>query len=96
MKPKFSILLVLLQVIINTFSKDISIDEGRYVEIGGIEQWITIKGENTGNPMILFIHGVPGHGSRFSILVGGQAGNPKAQQFHNANRCGQPKEAFLV
>ena len=28
--------------------------------IGGIEQWVTIKGEHCGNPAILFIHGGPG------------------------------------
>src|ERR1700758_2872932 len=26
------------------------IDEGRYVSIGGIEQWITIRGEDRSNP----------------------------------------------
>ena len=29
--------------------------------IGGIEQWITIKGESCANPVILFIHGGPGN-----------------------------------
>ena len=27
------------------------IDEARYVEIGGIEQWITIRGEDRNNPV---------------------------------------------
>jgi pimeloyl-ACP methyl ester carboxylesterase len=36
------------------------IDEGRYVKVGGIEQWISIRGENRNNPVILLVHGGPG------------------------------------
>ncbi|MGD1106872.1 MAG: alpha/beta hydrolase [Terracidiphilus sp.] len=36
------------------------IDEGMFVRIGGIDQWITIKGENPDNPVVLFLHGGPG------------------------------------
>ncbi|HEX6328878.1 MAG TPA: alpha/beta hydrolase [Jiangellaceae bacterium] len=34
--------------------------EHRYVEIGGIDQWIQIRGENRGNPVLLVLHGGPG------------------------------------
>jgi pimeloyl-ACP methyl ester carboxylesterase len=36
------------------------VDEARYVRIGGIEQWITIRGEDRRNPVVLFLHGGPG------------------------------------
>lgn len=34
--------------------------EEKYVCIGGIEQWVTIQGEDASKPIILFIHGGPG------------------------------------
>ena len=37
------------------------INEQGYVSIGGIEQWLTIKGASCANPIVLFIHGGPGN-----------------------------------
>jgi pimeloyl-ACP methyl ester carboxylesterase len=36
------------------------IDERRFVRIGGVEQWITIRGQNRSNPAVLLLHGGPG------------------------------------
>ncbi|MFC9726887.1 alpha/beta fold hydrolase [Bacillus cereus] len=40
-------------------STEDSIVEGCYAKIGGIDQWITIRGENRNNPVLLLIHGGP-------------------------------------
>ena len=37
-----------------------SIDEQGFVPIGGIEQWISVKGADAASPLILFLHGGPG------------------------------------
>ena len=36
------------------------IDEGSFVRIGGIDQYISIRGDHRSNPVILFVHGGPG------------------------------------
>ena len=36
------------------------IDEAGYVPIGGIEQWVKIRGRDRANPVLLFLHGGPG------------------------------------
>ncbi|WP_088011085.1 alpha/beta fold hydrolase [Gottfriedia acidiceleris] len=45
---------------------DNSIVESGYVNIGGIAQWISIRGENRNNPILLLIHGGPA--STYSIF----------------------------
>ncbi|MGY3334321.1 pimeloyl-ACP methyl ester carboxylesterase [Streptomyces filamentosus] len=44
------------------------IDVQRFVEIGGLEQWISIRGEDRANPVVVELHGGPG--SSHSILAG--------------------------
>jgi pimeloyl-ACP methyl ester carboxylesterase len=36
------------------------IQEARFVTLGGIEQWITIRGADRANPVLLIVHGGPG------------------------------------
>ena len=36
------------------------VKEEMFVRIGGIDQWITIKGDDRKNPVVLFLHGGPG------------------------------------
>src|SRR5690554_4406176 len=36
------------------------INEEKFLSINGIEQWVTIKGEDISKPVILFLHGGPG------------------------------------
>jgi len=38
-----------------------AIGEQLFVPIGGIEQWVTIKGQDAGNPVVLYLHGGPGN-----------------------------------
>ena len=37
-----------------------AINEEAFVQIGGIEQWISIRGQSRDNPLILVLHGGPG------------------------------------
>ncbi|HYL27365.1 MAG TPA: alpha/beta hydrolase, partial [Candidatus Nitrosotalea sp.] len=37
------------------------IDRDQEVRIGGIEQWVSIRGDDTRNPVLLYIHGGPGY-----------------------------------
>lgn len=35
------------------------IDEAKYIDVNGAQEWITIRGQNRNNPAILFLHGGP-------------------------------------
>ena len=57
---------------------DNGIDEARAVEIGGIRQWITVRGRDRRNPILLVIHG----GS--DAIVAPSNGRAAAQVWANA------------
>jgi pimeloyl-ACP methyl ester carboxylesterase len=44
------------------------IDEASFVPIGGIQQWVTIRGEDRNNPVLLFLHGGPGEATNLWSL----------------------------
>lgn len=60
MKIKCTLILFLFFTISYSIAQNKFINEERFISIGGIEQWITIKGDDKTKPVILFIHGGPG------------------------------------
>ena len=39
---------------------DDGISEQRFLKIGGIDQWVSIRGRHRSNPILLIVHGGPG------------------------------------
>ncbi len=61
-KMKISYLSILFFFLTTSYliAQNESINEEKFISIGGIEQWITIKGDDKTKPAILFLHGGPG------------------------------------
>jgi pimeloyl-ACP methyl ester carboxylesterase len=47
-------------------SEAIRVEDSRFVPIGGIEQWISVRGAGRGNPVVLVVHGGPGESQEFA------------------------------
>jgi pimeloyl-ACP methyl ester carboxylesterase len=60
MKHTFLLILLFSLVSGRVAAQAKPIHEEKFVSIGGIEQWVTISGEDKSKPIILFLHGGPG------------------------------------
>lgn len=61
----FAVVLAARQVRRNRIARDLAVGpdgiaKSRYVRIGGVDQWIQIRGENRENPVLFVLHGGPG------------------------------------
>src|SRR5690242_14739676 len=59
MKAFFCTALIMLFFFQDTVAQN-RILEARFVALGGIQQWITIRGEHKNSPLLLILHGGPG------------------------------------
>ncbi|HUD90844.1 alpha/beta hydrolase [Sphingobium sp.] len=50
-------------VLLNRVPPDKGVADSRYVVIGGVRQWLQIRGQDTENPILLYVHGGPGDAS---------------------------------
>jgi pimeloyl-ACP methyl ester carboxylesterase len=41
-------------------NEELRIEEASFVELGGIDQWVTIRGDDSRNPILIVVHGGPG------------------------------------
>ena len=55
-----ALLLLAAAVVLNVEAQTKRIEEASLVTIGGIGQWVTIRGDDEGNPVLLLLHGGPG------------------------------------
>lgn len=44
---------------------DTGVQESTYVSLGGIDQFVTIRGEDVANPVVVYLHGGPGDSSHY-------------------------------
>ena len=60
MRESFPVALAVLFLSVSTATASQRIEEVKYLNIGGIDQWVTIRGDDSGKPVLLLLHGGPG------------------------------------
>jgi len=48
---------------------DRRIEEASFVKVGGIEQWVTIRGDDDRKPVLLLLHGGPGDVQQADVIA---------------------------
>lgn len=51
---------IVLWLAVGAVAEGQRVEEARFVELGGIQQWVTIRGDNQDKPVLLVVHGGPG------------------------------------
>lgn len=60
-KTLFSVVIAAaLITLLRSNAQAASIDEGAFIDVNGVQQWVTIRGSNLDNPVLLLLHGGPG------------------------------------
>ena len=60
MKSSQLVLFFICLITFSTNAQTTPINEEKFVTVGGIEQWITLHGNDSSKPVVLFLHGGPG------------------------------------
>jgi pimeloyl-ACP methyl ester carboxylesterase len=85
-----------------------TIDNGEFVEIGGLHQWISIHGKESRAPVLLFLHGGPGEAmspfpdlfqpyqENFTVAIWDQRGSGRTYGRNGARTPGMNPEQFIL
>ena len=60
MSPSKLVVFIVCSITFSTSAQTTRVNEEKFVSIGGIEHWVTIHGDDSSKPVLLFLHGGPG------------------------------------